>query len=183
MHGLSTSFNGMKNFLLGNGDPCASNPCKNEGTCEADGTGFKCECKEPWKGKTCEENDEGKNGCEDENPCKNGGTCEPKGGKSYECDCLLGFNGTNCEIIQWCYDNKVICGDTPCLYDEETGSGFCYCKDLYFDAKTKTCKGKSRFHRIELLCLLQTYQTFGWRVTVILKGISCESANETISDH
>ncbi|GBM49928.1 hypothetical protein AVEN_234715-1, partial [Araneus ventricosus] len=36
---------------------CSSNPCKNDGTCEEDGTGFKCICKGPWKGETCEESE------------------------------------------------------------------------------------------------------------------------------
>ncbi|GBN19237.1 hypothetical protein AVEN_31019-1, partial [Araneus ventricosus] len=42
-------------LLPSKGDPCLSNPCKNDGTCDADGTGFKCKCRAPWKGESCEE--------------------------------------------------------------------------------------------------------------------------------
>ncbi|GBM94155.1 hypothetical protein AVEN_89598-1 [Araneus ventricosus] len=89
---------------------------------------------------TKDPDDEGKNVCDENNPCQNGGTCEQEDGKDYKCYCMEGFNGTNCEIIQWCQDNNEICGNAPCEYDEEVGSAFCSCKDdLYFDAKSKTC--------------------------------------------
>ena len=32
----------------------------------------------------------------DPNPCQNGGTCND-GINSYKCECVSGFNGTNCE--------------------------------------------------------------------------------------
>ena len=30
-------------------------------------------------------------------PCQNGGTCVNAGPNQYRCDCIPGYNGTNCE--------------------------------------------------------------------------------------
>ncbi|GBM99431.1 hypothetical protein AVEN_165907-1, partial [Araneus ventricosus] len=70
---------------------CSSNPCKNDGTCEEDGTGFKCICKGTWKGETCEES----NHCSS-NPCKNDGTCE-EDGTGFKCICKAPWKGETCE--------------------------------------------------------------------------------------
>ncbi|XP_060763534.1 pikachurin [Neoarius graeffei] len=41
-----------------------------------------------------------------ENPCANGGTCRPKRDE-YECDCILGYDGTHCqkECGNYCYNS------------------------------------------------------------------------------
>ncbi|GBN85479.1 Protocadherin Fat 1 [Araneus ventricosus] len=70
--------------------PCTSNPCKNNGICEVEGKGFKCNCSKPWIGKTCE------TGPCDEQPCQNGGTCKV-GETGFICNCLAPFSGTRCE--------------------------------------------------------------------------------------
>lgn len=45
---------GWKISILTSADACASNPCKNGGTCEAKGSDFSCHCPEPYGGTTCE---------------------------------------------------------------------------------------------------------------------------------
>ncbi|CAL1301498.1 unnamed protein product, partial [Larinioides sclopetarius] len=84
--------------------------------------------------------DGGKDVCAEKQPCENGGTCELDDEGGYTCKCRAGFTGRNCETAQWCLDNKEICGNTACKYDENVGSAFCSCNgNLYFDAKRKTC--------------------------------------------
>ncbi|CAL1300870.1 unnamed protein product, partial [Larinioides sclopetarius] len=84
--------------------------------------------------------DGGKDVCAEKQPCENGGTCELDDEGGYTCKCRPGFSGRNCETAQWCLDNKDICGNTACKYDENVGSAFCSCNaNLYFDAKRKTC--------------------------------------------
>ncbi|CAL1300873.1 unnamed protein product [Larinioides sclopetarius] len=98
---------------------------------------------------------ESRNACDDLNLCQNGGTCERTEEMGNKCHCMMGFSGKNCETIQWCQENKGVCGIIPCQYSENTGSGFCFCEDgLYFDAKTKMCKAldKCLFQRIKGNC-------------------------------
>ncbi|GBM84967.1 Delta-like protein C, partial [Araneus ventricosus] len=144
------------NFLGDNceKDPCTDDPCMNGGTCNVEGNSYKCACPDNFSGVNCE-TDNGDTDVCDRNPCENGGTCELESEKEYKCNCMIGFNGKNCHIIEWCETNKIICGNIPCQYDENTGSGFCFCEGgLYFDVKTKTCKelDKCLFQRIEGNC-------------------------------
>lgn len=36
-------------------NPCAKNPCKNNGTCNAIPGGYECDCPMTWEGDNCEE--------------------------------------------------------------------------------------------------------------------------------
>ncbi|MBN3292493.1 NOTC2 protein, partial [Polypterus senegalus] len=52
----------------------------------------------------------------------NGGTCRSTGALSYECHCLPGFNGTDCEIniddcVQHHCKNGGTCVDGPNTYN------------------------------------------------------------------
>lgn len=40
--------------ILTSTDSCYSNPCKNGGTCEAEGSDYSCHCPKPYGGTTCE---------------------------------------------------------------------------------------------------------------------------------
>lgn len=56
MRNISIIFCHLKKFkycLFIEKDECESNPCLNNGTCIDAEAGFWCECKNGWKGKTC----------------------------------------------------------------------------------------------------------------------------------
>ncbi|KAH0631568.1 hypothetical protein JD844_005962 [Phrynosoma platyrhinos] len=55
---------------------------------------WKCDCETNWGGLLC---DKDLNYCGSHYPCKNGGTCANKEPNEYECLCLEGFSGRNCE--------------------------------------------------------------------------------------
>ncbi|XP_062818515.1 protein jagged-1b [Anolis carolinensis] len=55
---------------------------------------WKCDCETNWGGLLC---DKDLNYCGSHSPCQNGGTCANKEPNEYECLCLEGFSGRNCE--------------------------------------------------------------------------------------
>uniref|UniRef100_A0ABM5ERS4 Delta-like protein n=1 Tax=Pogona vitticeps TaxID=103695 RepID=A0ABM5ERS4_9SAUR len=55
---------------------------------------WKCDCETNWGGLLC---DKDLNYCGSHRPCKNGGTCANKEPDEYECLCMEGFHGRNCE--------------------------------------------------------------------------------------
>jgi hypothetical protein len=74
-------------------DPCASQPCMNQGTCIRENGGFRCACPPGYSGSLCEIRD----ACQS-NPCMNGGTCQSiNGNGGYQCVCASGFTGSRCE--------------------------------------------------------------------------------------
>jgi hypothetical protein len=65
-------------------NPCAGDPCANDGTCVPDGTAFSCDCQPGWTGDTCATDiDECAENLDD---CGVGATCENTEG-SFECAC------------------------------------------------------------------------------------------------
>ncbi|CAL1264254.1 unnamed protein product [Larinioides sclopetarius] len=102
-------------------DNCEPDPCKNDGTCEKDGDGFKCLCKGNWIGRRCEENN-----CEP-NPCRNDGTCE-KDADVFKCTCYGNWMGTTCEKKDPCFPNP--CKNGGKCWTE--GEGYkCDCKPSF----------------------------------------------------
>ncbi|EPY81129.1 slit 2 isoform 2-like protein [Camelus ferus] len=91
--------------ILAKCNPCLSNPCKNDGTCNNDPVDFyRCTCPYGFKGQDC---DVPIHACIS-NPCKHGGTCHLKEGEKdgFWCICADGFEGENCEInVDDCEDN------------------------------------------------------------------------------
>ncbi|XP_075857684.1 neurocan core protein [Microcebus murinus] len=73
-------------------DPCENNPCLHGGTCNANGTVYRCSCGQGFAGENCEI-DLDDCLC---SPCENGGTCidEVNG---FVCLCLPSYGGTLCE--------------------------------------------------------------------------------------
>ncbi|GBO00568.1 hypothetical protein AVEN_217204-1, partial [Araneus ventricosus] len=114
-------------------DPCSSNPCKNDGTCDADGRGFKCKCNGHWKGDTCEEN-----ACT-QNPCKNEGTCVVHG-QEFKCHCIGKWKGETCE-------EDCNCGEysKSCRYNWK-GDQICDCFPGYAE-KYGSCEGTEVFYK------------------------------------
>ena len=93
IRGKISTLTTVKDDETGEVDDCASQPCKNGGTCH-DGVGsYTCECAHGWTGENCEINADD---CAS-NPCKNGGTCHDGVG-SYTCECAKGFLGDNCDV-------------------------------------------------------------------------------------
>uniref|UniRef100_A0A8C3QUU4 Slit homolog 2 protein n=1 Tax=Cyanoderma ruficeps TaxID=181631 RepID=A0A8C3QUU4_9PASS len=86
-------------------NPCLSNPCKNDGTCNNDPVDFyRCTCPYGFKGQDC---DVPIHACIS-NPCHHGGTCHLKEGEKdgFWCTCADGFEGENCEVnVDDCEDN------------------------------------------------------------------------------
>uniref|UniRef100_A0A8B9FCR5 Slit homolog 2 protein n=1 Tax=Amazona collaria TaxID=241587 RepID=A0A8B9FCR5_9PSIT len=91
--------------ILAKCNPCLSNPCKNDGTCNNDPVDFyRCTCPYGFKGQDC---DIPIHACIS-NPCHHGGTCHLKEGEKdgFWCTCADGFEGENCETnVDDCEDN------------------------------------------------------------------------------
>ncbi|XP_064419058.1 slit homolog 1b isoform X1 [Latimeria chalumnae] len=105
-------------------NPCLSNPCQNQGTCQNDPVEFyRCTCPYGFKGKDCETP---LNACFN-NPCQNGGTCQFVEGEnaSFACSCPEGFDGSTCAVNRDdCEDNYCENGAT-CL--DGTNNYTCLC--------------------------------------------------------
>ncbi|XP_030837335.1 fibropellin-3-like [Strongylocentrotus purpuratus] len=82
---------------------CASNPCRNGGTCTDDDNRYLCQCMAGWAGVNCLIN---LNECLSQ-PCLHDGICLD-GINSYTCQCGDGWTGTNCGI------DIDECADEPC---------------------------------------------------------------------
>uniref|UniRef100_A0A672V236 Slit homolog 2 protein n=1 Tax=Strigops habroptila TaxID=2489341 RepID=A0A672V236_STRHB len=91
--------------ILAKCNPCLSNPCKNDGTCNSDPVDFyRCTCPFGFKGQDC---DIPIHACIS-SPCHHGGTCHLKEGEKegFWCTCADGFEGENCEVnVDDCEDN------------------------------------------------------------------------------
>jgi hypothetical protein len=66
------------------------------------------------------------------NPCRYGGTCR-RTGSSFTCQCLFGYSGQFCELINACLIRR------PCLnggicQSNAAGGYLCQCRDGYFGA-------------------------------------------------
>ncbi len=65
--------------------------------------------------------------------CQNGGTCFINQNGEPECDCPDGYEGVNCEIIDYCFGVTCppnVTEDSP-VYDETDGNCYCYCNPGY----------------------------------------------------
>jgi hypothetical protein len=112
-------------------DECASQPCKNGGTCTDSVNGFTCICVAGYIGVFCETDI---NECAS-NPCKNGGTCQD-GINGYNCLCVPGFFGVICETnIDECASNPCKNGGT-CT--DHVNHFICQCLSGYSGAQCET---------------------------------------------
>lgn len=86
-------------------DPCASNPCANDGQCSAIESHYVCRCTAFFSGKTCKQD---VNECDaNPSPCKNGGVCINTVG-GYRCQCPAEYIGKHCE------SRYLPCSPPPC---------------------------------------------------------------------
>ncbi|KAF5279548.1 hypothetical protein FQR65_LT03370 [Abscondita terminalis] len=130
---------------------CIGNPCQNGGQCIDEIKNYRCQCYPGYTGKNCEEDI---NECES-SPCKHFGLCLEKSNRTlyesnilssinitlpevfnrsfhysdaagYECLCLMGVTGRNCEI------NINECESSPCLTGscvDKIGGYICECDE------------------------------------------------------
>nr|KAI8740471.1 fibropellin-3-like; partial [Biomphalaria glabrata] len=112
----------------GVGDPCASRPCQNNGTCVPDSQGsFSCVCLEHFTGLYCEA---GQQSC-GMVVCYNGGTCQINSDGSNKCKCTEGFSGDRCDVStdpclsQPCHNNGT------CEVSRSTQGFHCQCLPQY----------------------------------------------------
>lgn len=80
------------NYLL-HLDACLSNPCGEIHTCVADGSGYKCICKNEYTGNDCSI---APDHCLP-NPCVNSGKCVNTL-DDFSCTCVGGYSGSTCEV-------------------------------------------------------------------------------------
>ncbi|XP_071823083.1 uncharacterized protein [Apostichopus japonicus] len=106
-------------------DPCANQPCVNDGVCSVNPTapgGFTCNCVLGFSGLRCEDDP-----CANA-PCVNGGVCSvnPTVPGGFTCNCVLGFSGLRCEDDPCA--NQPCVNDGVCLVDPTVPGGFtCNC--------------------------------------------------------
>jgi hypothetical protein len=100
---------------------CASNPCRNGGTCTDLVNGYVCSCVNGFNGPTCQTNI---NDCSP-NPCFNGGVCTD-GIATYTCACPGGFSGARCEIFPLQCPTARCQNGATCV--EGSGSYTCWCR-------------------------------------------------------
>ncbi|XP_076660402.1 cell polarity complex component crumbs isoform X2 [Halictus rubicundus] len=129
-------------------DDCISEPCENGATCIDDIKNYKCRCYAGYTGKNCELDI---NECES-SPCKYNGTCLERSNRQlyksdaktlpsifnqefnyanasgYECLCVQGVTGKNCEV------NINECDSSPCKAGsclDRIGGYICECEEGY----------------------------------------------------
>ncbi|XP_064636324.1 cadherin-related tumor suppressor-like [Lineus longissimus] len=149
-------------FKVINLNPCADNPCMNEGECSSaidvytdttisssqslvittpdNNGGFTCTCRNGFSGPYCNISD---NNCQN-NPCNNGGQCHTLPDGTDKCDCLSGWEGAVCSVdINECQRNRPCRNGGAC--SNKPGSYECSCKQGYSgdncEVKIDYCKG------------------------------------------
>lgn len=98
-HLTGTGF-GPSGCVVNENHPCKDKPCRNNGTCIANGQNYTCLCKDDYYPPRCERKDP----CS-RKPCQNGGVCtvNPNQTLFHTCTCPEGFAGSNCErLIDQC---------------------------------------------------------------------------------
>ena len=111
--------------------PCASQPCLNNGKCKETGPDtYHCDCTPSSRGQRCQIR---LNPCMS-NPCQNYGVCtSDTNNMKFECKCKPGFEGPRCQ------GKLDPCKNNPCQ-----GNGKCIANGLYY--KCECINGRSGLH-------------------------------------
>ncbi|XP_046553547.1 LOW QUALITY PROTEIN: uncharacterized protein LOC124262974 [Haliotis rubra] len=122
-------------------DDCETNDCRDYSVCRDLLGGNKCVC--PSRGQYTQPRcDRDSNLCSPQ-PCKNSGTCNSWGDVRYQCTCLPGFTGVNCETeVDECKENP-----SGCLY-----GGTCVNGDNSYSCTCKPGFGDDHCHNEAVLC-------------------------------
>uniref|UniRef100_A0A8C7IQ09 Delta-like protein n=1 Tax=Oncorhynchus kisutch TaxID=8019 RepID=A0A8C7IQ09_ONCKI len=100
-------------------DQCNPHPGCVHGTCVEP---WQCLCDTNWGGHLC---DKDLNFCGTKQPCLNGGTCSNTGPDKYQCSCVEGYSGVNCERAEHACLSEPCSNGGSCV---ETSLGYeCVC--------------------------------------------------------
>uniref|UniRef100_UPI00398EF0D9 slit homolog 2 protein isoform X1 n=1 Tax=Pristiophorus japonicus TaxID=55135 RepID=UPI00398EF0D9 len=158
--------------ILAKCNPCLSNPCKNDGTCNNDPVDFyRCTCPYGFKGQDC---DVPIHACVN-SPCKNGGTCHLKEGEKEDfwCSCADGFEGEVCAVnIDDCEDNDCE-NNSTCI--DGINNYTCLCPPEYTG---ELCEEKLDFCAPELNACQHDSKCI-----MTVKGFKCECTPGYVGEH
>ena len=106
-------------------NPCASNPCKNGGSCYiSSSTSYVCYCSTNYYGSDCSSF----NGCAGLT-CLNGGYCSLGLSGMGTCTCINGFSGSNCQVSPFvptvAPTTTIILPTNPCTPNPCLNGGIC----------------------------------------------------------
>ncbi|CAG9855166.1 unnamed protein product [Phyllotreta striolata] len=123
-------------------DDCASNPCKNGGTCYDMYARYFCTCTPGWEGIDCSRDI---NECSriqgTDLGCQNGGICRNTIG-SYTCDCVNGFIGLHCtrKSVDCLTAGSELCGHGTCVAQSNEKGYKCLCDPGWTkDSNSEAC--------------------------------------------
>ncbi|KAK3092241.1 hypothetical protein FSP39_000187 [Pinctada imbricata] len=101
-------------------DQCIPYPGCKHGSCN--GSPWQCFCDVNWGGILC---DKDLNFCGRHHPCQNEGICKNTAPDQYECTCLEGYSGTNCEIAEHACTSSPCYNGATCI--DISGGYICSC--------------------------------------------------------
>ncbi|XP_069112079.1 sushi, von Willebrand factor type A, EGF and pentraxin domain-containing protein 1-like isoform X2 [Argopecten irradians] len=160
---------------------CQGHPCQNGGTCTSTGQGYKCSCRNSWKGDNCEISFVPS--CE-MNPCLNNGTCvvSPDEELGYRCKCKSKSGltlGPNCEYNP-CEINP--CQNTGTCILMEDSKYRCLCPA---NVSGQLCEGDNEklttYQNIKTLVVTQTSTLKHTGSDKICTTVECENGGTCIT--
>ncbi|XP_066271847.1 fibropellin-1-like [Branchiostoma lanceolatum] len=105
-------------------DDCASNPCRNGGTCQDGVNSYTCQCPPGWFGIHCELD----NAACGSYPCQNGGVCSGGNFDNYVCTCRRGWRGDDCDVdVDECSSSSSLYCQNGATCENIQGSYTCHC--------------------------------------------------------
>uniref|UniRef100_A0A6P7H3T7 Cubilin homolog n=1 Tax=Diabrotica virgifera virgifera TaxID=50390 RepID=A0A6P7H3T7_DIAVI len=123
-------------------DDCASNPCKNGGTCQDLFGSYFCQCPPQWEGSDCTVDVNECNRFQGTDlGCQNGAVCVNTPG-SYRCDCVNGYIGLHClrKSVDCATAGAELCGHGTCISQNNQNGYKCLCDPGWTtDGKTAAC--------------------------------------------